>query len=582
MWSFPRCGPTPTSIPRRRRSITCACSRFPRRGGRPTTRRPSASRRARTFRCGFRSARGARRSGIRLERKSRRRKGEQMSRWIPPVSAALVLAVTAVACQKRDAQPAVAEPTQPSAAPAAEPATPREPASVPGPVAGTRITEAYARMVARDAYFWAWPMVNVYNRRLTFGQLPEPGLLGGVLPVGPVNTLAMLSDYVDPAERAVACPNQDVVYGLGILGLDVEPVVIQVPDFGERFWVYQIVDIRTDSFASLGKMYGTKPGLYLLAGPDWKGDVPAGIAAVFHASSNTGIVIPRVFQSDDPEDKKAARAATQGIDLYPLSKFDGKPKTRDWSTLPKFPQPGGGGAAETKWVVPEKFVDQLPAVLKDARPLPGEEPLYAVIMSVLEAAQKDPALKKAMTDEAAKADADLVAPLLQFRNWGLPLAHNWTTQNNGAAFGTDYFTRTAVARSNIFVNKPIETKYFYQDLDSAGGRLNGKNKYTVTFAKDAMPPVKGFWSLTMYNKEHFFEPNAIQRYSVGTKNKDLKTGADGSLTIYVQATEPTDPVQRSNWLPAPKGDDFSLYVRSYWPEEAITSGKWTPPAVVKQ
>jgi hypothetical protein len=96
-----------------------------------------------------------------------------------------------------------------------------------------------------------------------------------------------------------------------------------------------------------------------------------------------------------------------------------------------------------------------------------------------------------------------------------------------------------------------------------------------------MPPVKSFWSLTMYNAEHFFELNPIKRYSVGTKNKDSKTAADGSLTIYVQASEPTDAIQRANWLPSPKAEDFSLYVRTYWPEDAITSGRWTPPAVVK-
>ncbi len=143
-----------------------------------------------------------------------------------------------------------------------------KPSGVPGPVAGMKITEAYARMIARDAYFWAWPLVNVYNRRLTFKDLPEPGLMGGVVPVAPLNRLCMLSDYIEPQERMVACPNQDVVYGAGSIGLDVSPVVMQVPDFGARFWVYQVVDLRTDSFADLGKMYNTKPGFYLLVGPE--------------------------------------------------------------------------------------------------------------------------------------------------------------------------------------------------------------------------------------------------------------------------------------------------------------------------
>ena len=201
-------------------------------------------------------------------------------------------------------------------------------------------------------------------------------------------------------------------------------------------------------------------------------------------------------------------------------------------------------------------------------------------IAVIAAAKKHPALQQAIIDAAVKADLDLVGPLLQFRNYGIPLANNWTTIISGAAFGTDYFTRTAVARSNILVNENNETKYVYQDLDAPGARWNGANKYVVTFAKGQLPPVKGFWSLTMYNEQRFFEPNAINRFSVGTKNKDLRAAADGVLTIYIQAEQPTDPVQRANWLPAPKGD-FSLYIRAYWPEAAIIHQQWQPPAVQK-
>ena len=111
-----------------------------------------------------------------------------------------------------------------------------------------------------------------------------------------------------------------------------------------------------------------------------------------------------------------------------------------------------------------------------------------------------------------------------------------------------------------------------------GARLNSSNRYTVSFAKDGTPPVNGFWSLSIYNEHHFFVANPINRFSVGTKNKDLKSAADGSLTIYVQAEAPADAAQRANWLPAPKGD-FSLYVRAYWPKAPVMDGSWTPPAV---
>ena len=81
-------------------------------------------------------------------------------------------------------------------------------------------------------------------------------------------------------------------------------------------------------------------------------------------------------------------------------------------------------------------------------------------------------------------------------------------------------------------------------------------------------------------QHHLFAPNAINRYSLGTKNKTLQHNADGSLTLYVQAELPA-AAQRSNCLPAPRGDDFSLYVRANWPKAAVTDGSWTPPSVIR-
>ena len=447
-----------------------------------------------------------------------------------------------------------------------------------GPDTRVKITETYAALVARDAYFWTWPMVNIYNRRLVMAGVRE-AVRAGPLVFAPLNRNAMFTDYVDPAERAVACPNQDVVYGLASIALDLSPVVVQVPDFGARFWVYQIVDLRSDSFVQLGKMYGTTPGFYLLVGPNWRGDTPKGITKIFRSATNTGFSAPRVFQDDTSEDKKAVQSVLQQVLFYPVNEFDGTMKSKDWSSLPKAPVQAAGDE-ESKWVFPEKFVDQLPLVLADAPPLPGEEARYTQVLAVVAAAQADDNLKAVMTKAAVEAEEQLVKPLFEFRNYGQQLPYHWSTISNEAAFGTDYFTRTAVAKSNIFVNSPNETKYFYQDLDDTGTRLNSASRYTVTFAKNQTPPVHGFWSLSIYNEHHFFVANQINRFSVGTKNKGLKYADDGSLTIYVQAKAPTDEVQRANWLPAPEGD-FSLYVRAYWPQTPVTQGAWTPPPVRK-
>ncbi|MGJ4843577.1 DUF1254 domain-containing protein [Leifsonia sp. Le1] len=448
-----------------------------------------------------------------------------------------------------------------------------------GLLGGVKVTEAYAAEVGRAAYLWGWPLVNMHNRRVFMEQLPGPGLLAGIVPAGPPNTIGMLREYIRPEERVVACPNQDVVYGFGTLDSNLGPAVVQVPDFGDRFWVYQVVDQRTDSFVQLGKMYGTKPGHYLLAHTDWDGEVPVGIAGVFRHDTRSGVVIPRVFLDDTDEDRAAVAPLVDQISVYPLTDYDGTMKIVDWGNVPSYGKADAtGDEQETQWVDPTKFFDTLGEVLDEVPARSGEEALYDWFRSVLDAADRDRAIASALTQAALDAD-QIAKELFEFRNYGIPVAHNWTTQRSGAQFGTDYLMRTAVGKSNIFVNTPNETTYYYQDLDADGARLHGSNVYTVRFEAEEIPPVQGFWSLTVYNRNHFFHPNELDRYSLGTKNQNLTFGDDGSLTLTVGGDAPEDPALHSNWLPAPT-EEFTLYLRAYWPDQTILDGIWTPPAVI--
>jgi len=453
---------------------------------------------------------------------------------------------------------------------------PKTAADVPGPMAGTAMTKEYVQMVGRMAYVWGWPLVNSHNRRAAFAMAPTPGLNGGVLPLAPVGLNAMLTDYIKPEQTFVTCPNQDVVYGAGYFALDKEPIVFQVPEFGDRFWVYALYDARTDEFAEIGKPYGTKPGFYMIAGPTWKGDVPAGVNAVVRSSTELAFTAPRVFKDDTAADTQAVQSVLGQIMFYPLSQFDGKMQTTDWSKLPHFPVPAGA-QGETKWVVPEKFFDQLPGVMNLVPPLPGEEALYGWIKSVFEAAEQDPDTKKALLECFVAADEELIAPLFQWRYNGRSAGNGWNSPVNNAQWGTDYLNRAGTAKSNMYDNKPDETKYIYRDLDSQGQQLHGENLYTVTFLKGQLPPVKGFWSLTLYNEYHLFHANELNRFSLGTKSKSLHYKPDGSLTLYFGARSPGKD-KEPNWVPAPNGT-FSLYIRAYWAERAILDGTWLPPTV---
>jgi hypothetical protein len=438
--------------------------------------------------------------------------------------------------------------------------------------------EAYVRAVARTAYVWGWPMVNMLNRRARISQAPHPGLLGGVLPAAPQGQIGMLHDYIEPSQRFIACPNQDVVYGLGFFDLDTEPVVIQVPDFGDRFWVYAAYDQRTDQFGELGKPYGSEPGFYLLAGPSWDGEVPDGITGVLQSPTSLANIVPRIFQNDTDEDRAAIQPLLNQVVAYPLTEFTGETKTIEWATAPDIEAPDQGtGGGETRWVVPEKFFDQFAEVLEMVPPLPGEEALYAQFRWLMDVTADDPALMAAIVDEATKAEAEIITPFLQWQHNGKPAGNGWNRSVNGADFGIDYFDRTATARSNMFENRPNETQYFYTDNDASGAALDGSKTYAITFAAGQEPPVDGFWSMTLYNEEHFFHANDLGRYSLGTKNTTLQRNEDGSLTLYAGATLPGAD-RESNWLPAPEGP-FSLYIRAYWGQEAILDGTWQPPEI---
>jgi hypothetical protein len=182
------------------------------------------------------------------------------------------------------------------------------------------------------------------------------------------------------------------------------------------------------------------------------------------------------------------------------------------------------------------------------------------------------------------ANAQVVMPMMQWKENGADVGNGWYTSVRAGEWNVDeYPARTATAKSNMYENCAEETKYFYTDTDSNGQPLFGSWNYTVSFAPDQVlkKHAQGFWSMTVYDEYHFFNTvsNPIDRYSIGTKDEgSLVYGADGSLTLSVGWPKPADD---RNWIPAPEGELFSLYMRAYWPDDVILKGQWQPPVVKK-
>ena len=163
------------------------------------------------------------------------------------------------------------------------------------------------------------------------------------------------------------------------------------------------------------------------------------------------------------------------------------------------------------------------------------------------------------------------------------VVNGWVVTKGLGTYGTNYLKRAVVAAFGWPANQQDDAVYPYTEVDSTGQKLTGANKYTLTFPKDATPPVNGFWSITMYEIDQgwWFVPNALNKFTVSPRN-NLKTNADGSLTLYFQNDSPGAD-KEANWLPAPKGE-FIPMLRMYWPKDAspsILNGTWKVPPVAK-
>jgi hypothetical protein len=157
------------------------------------------------------------------------------------------------------------------------------------------------------------------------------------------------------------------------------------------------------------------------------------------------------------------------------------------------------------------------------------------------------------------------------------IINGWSISSmNIGNFGTDYLLRAAVAKFGI-ANSPEEAVYPTTFVHSQGQNLTGIHNYVIHFDKGQLPPVKGFWSVTMYNNKSYLADNPINRYNIGGLTPGLKNNTDGSLNIYIQHDNPGKD-KESNWLPAPSGD-FSLNMRLYIPDQSVLTGEYQYPPI---
>ncbi|MBM3103710.1 DUF1254 domain-containing protein [Pseudomonas sp. V1] len=438
-------------------------------------------------------------------------------------------------------------------------------AAVASPLAHAQLNPDEARKLAKDSYIFAYPLVLTY-RTLHAQAVKSPGEFGKWLHLG----------LSSPADSDIVTPSNDTPYSYAWVDLRAEPWVLTLPKIEpDRYYTSQWDDLWGYVVDNPGSLKdGNDGGSYLLAGPDWKGQMPKGIKRVVQGESSILGTLTRTQVVGGVDDLPNAQKIQQEYKLQPLSQFVGKDKP---NAAPAIDWPAWKEGDENT----EAFWSHAAFLLQFIKPNPVDAPEYAKLK------QLGIQPGKAWTPESLPSDVrQAMQQGIKDAQAEFATAANDPKVDSGKLFGdrkrigTDYMSRTLGVVLGIFGNVKEQAVYYPTPLDDKGQPLNGsKANYTISFPKGGTPPVKFFWSYTMYKMpERLLVENPIHRYSISNKTEGVKPNQDGSLTLYVSHASPGKD-KESNWLPAPDGP-FWLVLRNYGPDKTVMDHTYKAPLVV--
>lgn len=430
---------------------------------------------------------------------------------------------------------------------------------------------------AVDAYIYGYPLVTMdMTRKFMTNYATVQGSRG------PMGQIIKLRNYPAVDDHAVTAPNADTLYTTAWLDVSKEPWVFSVPDMGDRYFLLPMLDGWTDVFQVPGKRTtGGKAQTYVITGPGWSGTLPSGVTEY---KSPTGIVwiLGRIYCTGTPEDYAKVHSLQDKFSLVPLSSY-GKPYT---------PLPGEvDNALDMKTAVRDQvdkldvdaYFNYLARLMKTNAPSAADAPMVTKMAKIglVPGQDFDSSKLGAFDKEAIKAVPKLAqGKIIEYAKKSIVPVNGWIllTHNIGV-YGTDYVQRALVTAIGLGANRPQDAIYPTSEKDADGNSYDGTKNYVMHFDKGQLPPVNGFWSLTMYDDKFFFVPNSLNRYTLSARNKFV-TNPDGSIDLYLQSDSP-GKAREANWLPTPKAK-FIPMLRLYWPKEtppSIIDGTWKPPAI---
>jgi hypothetical protein len=438
--------------------------------------------------------------------------------------------------------------------------------------AGEDWRETYAYVVGMQAVIYGYPVVK--NMVTRYGMVEKP--VGRI--DTPLNTWFHVRVPGDATDKLHSSITENLLYSAAWFDVSEDPLVVTVPDAGNRYYGLQMMEMYSDIFAYVGlRATGNKAGNYLIVGPGWEGEAPDGIAGVLQSLTPTGMLLLRIVFTDRGELAPVHKLQDQSM-LTPLSYWvEDKPFVADDRDVID-PAPASA---------PLAFFANMNKAMTENPPPAKDQALIAMMKSVglgsrqptdfdqLDAETRA-GLKRAITDGLALLDQ------VSKSGGNAKIVNNWAygQMNWGRTATTDDFlTRSAnQSYSGMQEHHVEEVVKLRAHSDAQGEVFDGsKAKYVLHFPAGNLPEAKAFWSVTVYNNEYDLADNPIDRYSLGSQDSGLVYEPDGSLRLLLQAEPPAEKWV-PNWLPIPIAP-FNLFLRTYIPGRSMIDQTWTPPPV---
>jgi hypothetical protein len=397
---------------------------------------------------------------------------------------------------------------------------------------------------ASDAYVYGYPLVTMEMTRRVVTNVAE---LKGTR--GPMGQVVKLRAYPDASFRDVTAPNADTLYTSAFFDVGDEPWVLSAPDMKGRYFPLPFLDGWTNVFAVPGsRATGTGAQTFVISGPGWSGAFPEGMTQL---KSLTAIVwlLGRIYCTGTSEDYAEVHALQDAFKLQPLSTW-GKDYTPPAGKVDPAIDMKTPVRDQVNRLSTAEYFTLLADLMKRNPPATADAPAFERFKAIgLVPGQSFDG--KALDSRWDRRLPQLSYDRIMLHARSLKRENGWIFTTKTGLYGTDYLQRAFITAVGLGANRPQDAVYPMSQRASLLEAYEGGNKYTLRFEKGQLPPIKGFWSLTMYDDQMFFIANPINRYSMSLRTNP-KLEPDGSLVIYIQNESPGSD-KEANWLPSPNG-----------------------------